>query len=214
MSSLEQRDLFAESGILSAYDGSASLSQGGTLSYAAVSGPGEPRLSTKDRLYDQTVVDIYYRTHERDFASKNLGTFSECLKSGLIPTDYPRTGTALYLQQGEDDGSYSATSLNAGMLALMDSGIALQFLTAAVNIAYNSESGSFILDPDKLESQNAQALILFVFESRSRQMISSSLQKGKVSLKVFNKALKMAREASASIFDFYRKAVEKKFSKD
>eukprot|EP00096_Caligus_rogercresseyi_P011866 TRINITY_DN4816_c0_g2_i1.p1 TRINITY_DN4816_c0_g2~~TRINITY_DN4816_c0_g2_i1.p1 ORF type:complete len:215 (-),score=42.09 TRINITY_DN4816_c0_g2_i1:39-683(-) len=210
-----QRELYSQSGILGSFDGSACVSMGGTLAYASLLGPGDLRHSgNKERLHDQTTVEIQSRTHDRNFTSRILsGPSLESLSSALIATDYPRTHTSLQLQMGEDDGSYASASVNAGTLALMDSGAALRYLPGAISLAITSE-GQFILDPDKITSDSASALFLFVFESKSQQLLSSSLLKGRVSIKVFNKALQMAREASRSVFEFYRRAAEKKFSKD
>ncbi len=94
-------------------------------------------------------------------------------------------------------------------------------LFAAVTIGLiqdNSDSNQskIVIDPTAKMIRKAakSSVIVFVFESRNRNVVASHIQSGCCSEAKFQECLGLARKASTAIFDFYREVVKKKFSKE
>ena len=72
------------------------------------------------------------------------------------------------------------------------------------------------LDPDSVRLRRAaevEASVTFVFESRNKDILASHVT-GKCSEEIFQECLSTSKNASDTIFQFYRGIVEKKFSKE
>ncbi|CAI5525022.1 unnamed protein product [Closterium sp. Naga37s-1] len=80
----------------------------------------------------------------------------------LLSSLLPRTRIQLQLQVVHDDGSLLACALNAAFAALLDAGLPLACLPAAVQLALDSQ-GQLLLDPTKQEQQTASATLCTVF---------------------------------------------------
>ncbi|CAI5507950.1 unnamed protein product, partial [Closterium sp. Naga37s-1] len=80
----------------------------------------------------------------------------------LLSSLLPRTRIQLQLQVLHDDGSLLACALNAAFAALLDAGLPLACLPAAVQLALDSQ-GQLLLDPTKQEQQTASATLCTVF---------------------------------------------------
>lgn len=56
-------------------------------------------------------------------------------------------------------------------------------------------------------------MLTFAFDNRKKELILSHCE-GHVSCEVFQQALRQCKEASRVIFDFYKTAIQRKFSKE
>ncbi|GJP36288.1 hypothetical protein CLOM_g20815 [Closterium sp. NIES-68] len=83
----------------------------------------------------------------------------------LLSSLLPRTRIQLQLQVVHDDGSLLPCALNAAFAALLDAGLPLSCLPAAVQLALDSQ-GQLLLDPTKEEQQTSSATLCTVFASR------------------------------------------------
>merc|ERR1711915_213200 len=125
---------------------------------------------------------------------------------------HPRAAITINIQELQNDGGLLAASVNSACLSLLDSGVAMQFLVAAVSCAL-SPDGALLLDPSAREVKTAAAHVVFVFESRSKAVISTHSE-GAVKQEDFQKCLVAARSAVDSVFEFYRTVISRKFSKE
>lgn len=92
-------------------------------------------------------------------------------------------------------------------MALINSGLPMKFLVAAINCAIN-DTGDCILDPDIKQETNVQAELTFVFDSVNQHTIAIHTS-GKYTIAQYNDALAMCREACNSVFAFYRDVIAK-----
>jgi len=106
-----------------------------------------------------------------------------------------------------------AAAINASCLALMDSGISMQCLVAAVTCLVGEEE-EITMDPSLQQVKGGyKAMLTFAFDNRKSELILSHCE-GHVSQEVFQKSLRQCKEASQVIFDFYKTAIQRKFSKE
>lgn len=103
-----------------------------------------------------------------------------------------------------------ACAINAACLALLNSGLSMKMLLAGVHCIID-ENGELILDPDQNRCMNAQASLTFVFESIEKNTVTTHTT-GRFTIGQYNDALTQCKQASATIFQFYRDAI-KKFNK-
>ncbi|XP_055586411.1 exosome complex component RRP46 [Uranotaenia lowii] len=202
------RPMHCELNILTRSDGSAMLTQGGTALVASVRGPVEVRLQHMN--VEKAHLEILYKPRS------GLGSVNDRLLESLIRNTYesalltnlhPRTSIQIQLQEMQDLGGLVACAINAVCLALMNSGLEMKYLVAAVHSVLDKD-GKLQLDPDELQSQNARAKFTFVFENVSRNTVSIYTH-GKFTSEDYHQALRMATEAVEKVFDFYQEIIGK-----
>lgn len=95
--------------------------------------------------------------------------FINSIVTGAIDVGaYPRTCIQICSQELEMDGPGDALQLNAICLALIDSGIRLRHIFAAVTVALprelSDDESEMRVNPTQLEADASQALFTFVFK--------------------------------------------------
>ena len=105
-----------------------------------------------------------------------------------------------------------SSCINSACLSLLDASVSLKFLVAAVSCSLRRD-GSILLDPTSKQMRDGVANIVFVFESKTRSVISTHSE-GPVNPDKFQECLAIAKTAAEKIFQFYRIVIGKKFSKD
>ncbi|XP_049791199.1 exosome complex component RRP46 isoform X1 [Schistocerca nitens] len=202
------RPIHFELNVVSRSDGSAILTQGNTAVMAGVFGPAEVKLSKI--LIDRANVEAIYRPktglptvadRTREALIKNT------CEAAIISSQYPRTNISVIVQEMQDSGGFLACSINASCLALMNSGIAMRFLVAAVNCMIDKRD-EIILDPSDLQSKDSKASLTFVFESQKKSVVASHTE-GHFSQLQFQECLLRCRHASDVLFKLYREIVKK-----
>lgn len=101
-----------------------------------------------------------------------------------------------------------ACAINASCLALLNSGLSMKFLLAAVHCIVSADGEDLILDPDHRQCAKSTAQLTFVFDSVQQNAVAIHTA-GRYTIGQYNDALAMCRQASTSIFKFYRDAVMK-----
>jgi exosome complex component RRP46 len=134
-------------------------------------------------------------------------------EAAIMTALHPRTAVQVALQQLDDDGGELACCVNAACLALVDAGIAMKFLFAAVTCVLDKD-GNVVLDADKRAESRAACVVTFVFDSAKKDILASHVLGGRCSEKKFQECLGVAISAADKIFDFYRECVKRKFSKE
>lgn len=104
-----------------------------------------------------------------------------------------------------------ACAINAACLALLNSGMSMKMLLAGVHCVID-ENGEVVLDPDQDRCEKAQASLTFVFDSIEKNTVAMHTT-GRFTIGQYNEALTQCKQASATIFQFYRDAI-KKFNKN
>lgn len=199
-------------------EGSVALSQGNTVVWVAVYGPGD--LKSSRQLMDRAVVDVNFKTKigtmVQNPAQVQQETFLRDVCSAAIQVrQFPRTQISLTIQELQTDGGVLATAVNACCLALLDAGVPMRHIFSAVNAAINPE-GRILLDPEAKQEAEAKALLLFVFEQTNRNEIKLTAcnSEGEFTLQKFTEARRLAEAAAGNNFKFFRDAIEKKYSTD
>ena len=131
-------------------------------------------------------------------------------ESVLIPTMYPRTAICIQLQEMEDGGGLLACCINASCLALMNAGLALKCMVAAVRCVV-TEDGRLLVDPSRQgegDGEGLRADFTLVFDSVEGRCVSGHCS-GRYSPGEFEEALVAAQEASQKVFAFYRESLRK-----
>lgn len=206
------RQLSSTLGDLSRPDGDATVSQGDTCVTSAVYGPGEVKV-TKE-LLDKATIDVVYKPKSglpgcaEKFLERTIRNSCETVILGNL---HPRSSISITVQEIQNRGSLLSCCINSACMALLDSGVSMQYLMAAVTCAIN-DNGSIIMDPNTLQEQSAVAVLTFVFENCNYGVITVSA-KGCYTLDQFQQCLSKCRDASKYVFQFFKDSISKKLSK-
>ncbi|KAG0772506.1 hypothetical protein G6F22_015684 [Rhizopus arrhizus] len=162
----QTRTLSASQNILSRADGSAKFEFGTTSVICSVSGPVEVQM--RDEKLDEATVEVIVRpakgvraTKEKLIENTLRTTFEPIILGGMMP----RTLVQITVQVTKDDGSVLAASINAIALALLDAGIPLKYMAAAVTCMFDSKTCEVVLDPTAVELQNSKSVHTFAFDN-------------------------------------------------
>ena len=112
----------------------------------------------------------------------------------------------------QDSGGLVSAAVNAACLSLLDACVPMKFLVAAVACTV-SRDGSVLLDPSSRQLRSSAASLVFVFESRTRSVVSTHSE-GLVTQEKLQECLTVSRTAVEKVFQFYRQVVARKFSKE
>ena len=222
MTSLDDyRPMYCQLGYSTKADGSAQLSQGKTTVIAGVFGPVEVKRNREKPDKMDVEVSLLPRVGQSGVDSRaKEATIREIVESSCLIALHPRAGVNLSLHILEQDEGVTSACINAACLALADSGISMNCLFAAVTVAIIKETAEseakIVLDPCGKTIRKAanSCILVFVFESRNREIIATHVQSGKCSEGKFQECMGMARKASSAFFEFYREVIKKKFSKE
>ena len=183
---------------------------GKTVVMASVYGPLESR--PQREIPDRLRVELTYQPLSGQAGVAQRGReklIRTACEQALLTQLHPRASVNLTVQEMQDAGGMLAASINAACLALMDSGLSMHHPVAAVSCLVDSE-GSISVDPPHRTADSAQ--LTFAFEGRQRNLVLSHCE-GRVTPQKLTEALLLCRQASGAVFEFYRTAVGRKFSK-
>lgn len=125
---------------------------GHTAVICSVSGPIEVQI--RDEKLDEATVEVVVRpdrgvpTTKEKLMEDNLRTaFEPIILGGMMP----RTLVQIVVQITKDDGCTLAAAVNAISLALLDAGIPLKQMAAAITVMVDQNTNELVLDPTAVE---------------------------------------------------------------
>ncbi|KAF8055489.1 RRP46 [Scenedesmus sp. PABB004] len=208
------RPLLSERGVLQRADGSAKWAQEGSAVLAAVHGPHAAGQRKEDA--ERGVVEVLFKPRH------GLPGPAECeyeevlrqlVEQVVLLAHHPRTLVLVVVQVLQADGALLAVAANAVCAALVDAGLPLCCMTAAVSCAFGAD-GTLVLDPDAAEEQAACAVVCAAFPcshtldaSGSRQLSvpEQSLlvhSRGRLSVAQLAQALEVCRRGCEGVAKF------------
>ncbi|KAG6441995.1 exosome complex component RRP46 [Manduca sexta] len=193
---------------LSKSDGSAILSQGETVALVSVNGPQDIKMQSQS--IEKSTLEVIFspkggKPSVGDRYKENV--IRQTSETAILGCLYPRTGITVTIQELEDFGGLLSCSVNCVCLALLNSGVAMRCVFAAVMCAID-DSGNITLDPGAAQLETARAVMNFVFDGRDRSLITGFTE-GNFSEDAYREALERCRAASELVFTFYRDIVKK-----
>uniref|UniRef100_A0A182J0H1 Uncharacterized protein n=1 Tax=Anopheles atroparvus TaxID=41427 RepID=A0A182J0H1_ANOAO len=202
--SLNLRKMICETNVLSRSDCSATLSQGSTQVIVSANGPAEVKLKNSEA--ENSHLEVQYRSNAglEDIQNRLVESIIKRSFIRVVATAaYSRTAVYIYVQEMTDKGGLLACAINATTLALITSGIELNFTVAAVHCMIRDD-GTMVLDPDDKQVKQARSSFTFVFDSISKNTVTSYVH-GSFTYEEYEKVVAVCREAVEKIFNFYRK---------
>ncbi|TPX51281.1 hypothetical protein SeLEV6574_g00401 [Synchytrium endobioticum] len=211
------RTLEAKVGLLNKPDGSAQFSctspnNAATSVLCSVYGPVEPLMRDEKLDKATVIVDVEPLSGPKNTSTTLLQYHIRQILTPLVLTAlHPRTAISLTFQIMADDGGVLAACINSGIFALMDAGIPLKSLVAAISIGILS-NGLLIIDPCEAECEGVSSLHMFALEGRNDQ-VGNTL--GNLSVGVYSRddyvaCHDVAKSAVAALFQFMRQTMQGK----
>eukprot|EP00249_Psilotum_nudum_P008669 c21434_g2_i1 orf=683-1408(-) len=219
------RPLTCSRGLLHRADGSARWSHDNTIVVAAVYGP--KAVSGRRENAERAILEVTWKPKSGIAANAEKESeliLRRSLEYIMIASLHPNTAISVIIQVINDDGAVVPCALNAACAALVDAGIPLRNLLAAISCGV-TKTGDILLDPTKREEQQLSAHVCFVFPCRPtlatpgtlksidgeplEHAIITSLTKGAMSVDDYLNCLERGRAASYKITEFARTSLER-----
>uniref|UniRef100_A0A182NMV9 Exoribonuclease phosphorolytic domain-containing protein n=1 Tax=Anopheles dirus TaxID=7168 RepID=A0A182NMV9_9DIPT len=170
----------------------------------SANGPAEVKLRNAES--ENCHLEVQYRSNAglEDIQYRLVESLIKRSFVRVIATPaYCRSAVYIYVQEMTDKGGLLACSINATCLALITSGIELNFTVAAVHCIV-TEDGAIILDPDDKQMKRAKTSFTYVFDSIARNTVTSYVH-GSFTFEEYEKVVSVCKEAVEKVFNFYRK---------
>lgn len=127
---------------------------------------------------------------------------------------HPRAEVQIVVQVAAEDGSVLPCAINAVTVALVDAGVPMKRMVAALNVAY--KGGNVSLDPDRTEERAAEATCLVSVPSstlRSEEHqgmdandstagVLSCVVEGAVAVEAWERSMDLAKKGCAKLLKF------------
>lgn len=215
----ELRPLSIEAGVLKRADGSAYLEWGNNKVMAAVYGPREchPR-----HLQDPARALVRVRYNMASFSvgdRKRPGpdrrsteiskVVSEAFSSVVFVEQFPRTSVDVFIEILQADAGTRVAGLTAAAVALADAGIPMKDLLAGV--AFGKIGGTVVLDLGKEEDNFGEADVPMAIVPRTEEIVLLQMD-GDLTVKEFQKGMKMAIDAAKGIYEIQKDALKRRYA--
>eukprot|EP01108_Squamamoeba_japonica_P005820 TRINITY_DN4707_c0_g1_i3.p1 TRINITY_DN4707_c0_g1~~TRINITY_DN4707_c0_g1_i3.p1 ORF type:complete len:225 (+),score=64.32 TRINITY_DN4707_c0_g1_i3:40-675(+) len=169
------RALATESRALNRADGSARFAFGKSSALAGVHGP-VACAQRRDELPTEARLDVRWTPAngraDGGLYAAETARFVRGVSAHVARLDeHPRARIMVTVQSLCADGGSLATACNAATLALLDAGVPLRSLCAAVTCAVTSD-GAVQLDPTADEEASAAALLTFAYDATLRDIVA------------------------------------------
>jgi exosome complex component RRP46 len=156
--------------LLSRADGSAQWGQEGSAVLAAVYGPTAAGVQREDA--ERAALEVVFKPRSGlagPLEHEYEALLRPALEALVLRALHPRTLVRVVLQAVAEDGSLLACALNAAVVALVDAGVPMKSLAAAMAVALppgadGSADGGALVDPDAAEERAAAAAATLAFQ--------------------------------------------------
>jgi len=136
------------------------------------------------------------------------GIIRKTLEALVVRAQDPLCVIDVTVQEMLEGGSSLAAGLNAAVVGLVEAGVALHSLCAAVAVALLPD-GSAALDPDSEEEAGAEAVVTVAVRASDNAILACTCD-GAVSEVRLLGAVQAATDASKTIFTLVRMALEQR----
>lgn len=203
----EMRNMRIQAGVLSEADGSAFIEWGGNKIICGVYGPREciPRHAANP--YKAVIKCRYMMSpfssleeHSRSGPSRRSTELSkvikECFENLIIAEKFPNTQIDIYIDVLQAEGGTRTASITAATVALVNAGIPLKDMVAAVSVGKANEE--LLLDLGKTEDNFGQSDVPIAISARDKKILLLQMD-GLLTVDELEKTLDMAQEATEQI---------------
>lgn len=217
----------AELSLLSQVDGSAKVTIDSTTVICSVTGPIEPK--PRQELPTELALETIVRPakgvptpREKYLEDKIRAVFTPIITRHKYPRQLCQL-TVQILEAGEDETLFNqkelSTSINATLLALVDAGIALNDMVAALTIAVvkNKEKVEYITNPTDEDLMRCQSLHTIALEiGNGSKLVKNILlleSNGQFTEKILFDMLEIGEKSALEICSQWRELIKTKIEK-
>jgi len=213
----ELRKIKCKLGLLSRADGSAYYEQGNTKIMAAIYGPRDVTLKSK-QLHDRAIINCEFSiasfsTGERKKRSKGDRMSTEfalllrqTFEASVMTNLYPRSQIDIYVQILQTDGGHLPAAINAATLAIINAGIPMKDFICACSAGYID--GKPVLDLNYIEGSAGGPELPVAILPQSEKITMLQMD-SKIAMDVFEDVLKLSVDGAKAIYELLKKEVEK-----
>jgi len=215
----EMRPITAKVGIIPNADGSAMFTFGNTVAIAAVYGPRllhpqhmqDPQRSVLRVNYDLLSFSVSER--KKPGPSRRATEISKVTEWALVPAldlkEFPNTVVDVQIYILQADASTRVAGINAASMALAHAGIPMKNLICAVSIGKMDKNLVVDVDNEEEHYEEGEGSTDFPIAKIANSDKYTLLQlDGNIQPHIIPKALKLADEACATIYEIQKKALK------
>jgi exosome complex component RRP41 len=220
----ETRPMIAKIGVVKNAVGSAMFQIGKTRAIAAVYGPRElhPKhlqnpSSGRLRCHYNMMAFSGSGDRVRPGPSRRSKEISYVTEQALSPvldlSSFPKTVVDVYIELVQTDAGTRCAGICAASMALADAGIRMKDLVTAISVGLVAGTAVVDLDYDEEAHEEGAVDIPVAMTPRDGQITLLQLD-GDISKEDFAKALKLAKDACAEIYEVQKQALKEKYTED
>jgi exosome complex component RRP41 len=219
----EMRELIAKVGIVPNADGSALFAFGSTVAIAAVYGPRklhpqhmqDPSTGILRVNYDLLSFSVSDR--KKPGPSRRSQEISKVIEWALLPVldlkEFPNTVVDVQIYIPQADAGTRVAGINAAALALAHAGLPMKDLVSAISVGKLDKDLVVDLDKHEEDFEGGEGPTDFPIAKISNKDEFTLLQlDGKIPPETLKKALTLARDACAEIYEVQKKALKEALS--
>ncbi len=215
----ELRPIKIVAGVLNEADGSAYIEWGDNKIIVGVYGPRECIPRHEANPYKATLKARYMMApfcskeeHGRAGPTRRSIEISKVIRQAfenvVLTHRFPRTQIDIFIEVLQAQGGTRTTSITAATVALLDAGIPMKDMVAAVSIGKAADE--VLLDLSKLEDNYGQADVPIALTHRTKDVVLFQMD-GLLTKEEYAKALSMAEKACEEIHELQVNAIKKKY---
>lgn len=219
----ETRPIEAKAGVIPNADGSAFFKIGNTTAYAAVYGPRDlhPRFLQDPK---KGLLRCYYNMmpfsgmgdRVRPGGGRRSKEISMVMKKSLEPVidlnEWPNAVVDVFVELTETDAGSRCAAICAAAIALADAGITMKDMVSAVAVGKIEDQIMADLDYQEEAYEDGPVADIPVAMLHNTGEISLLQMDGEVTREELKKALEMAKDVLAKIYEIQKKALKEKFT--
>mmetsp|Transcript_43485 Transcript_43485/g.106388 ORF Transcript_43485/g.106388 Transcript_43485/m.106388 type:complete len:248 (+) Transcript_43485:160-903(+) len=204
----ELRKINGKLSVLTQPDGSAIFEQGNTKVLAAIFGPRECTLKSKE-LHDRAHVTVEvslvpFATGERKKRGRGdrqvlelQSMIKETVCSLIFTNQFPRSQIDIVVEVLQSDGSLRSATINAVTLALIDAGLPMHDFLCACTVGY--VDGYAIVDVNYIEDLAKGPELCIAYMPNQDKIITTQLEP-KLPLEALSQVLDLALESCRQVY--------------